>query len=154
MTHEEKLQRLSAAIAAEWLSYYSYWYSAIVAIGPMYETLSEHFKEHAEEEKQHADMLAERLYQLGGLPTFNIAELTAISSCKYPVYRTNNEYVRILVEQQKIAETCAVSNYEKLIQDIGDTDPVTVDLLTQVLTTEYEHMTDMKKALTSLTVPE
>lgn len=151
MTHEEKLQRLSAAIAAEWLSYYSYWYSSIVAIGPMYESLAKHFEEHAAEEKEHADKLAERLYQLGGLPTFNIAELTAISSCKYPVYRNNNnEYVKVLVEQQKIAETCAVTNYEKLIKDIGDSDPVTVDLLTQVLTTEYEHMTDMKRALASM----
>jgi bacterioferritin len=143
-------KRLSAAIAAEWLSYYSYWYSSIVAIGPMYESLSEHFKEHAEEEKEHADKLANRLYELGGLPTFNIAELTAISSCRYPVYRTGNEYVKVLVEQQKEAETCVVSNYEKLIKDIGDTDPVTVDLLTEVLATEYEHMTDMKRAIISL----
>lgn len=150
MTHEEKLQRLSAAIAAEWLSYYSYWYSSIVAIGPMYESLAEHFKEHAEEEKEHADKLAERLYQLGGLPTFNISELTAISSCKYPVYRENNEYVKVLVDQQKIAEACAVTNYEKLIKDIGDEDPVTVDLLTEILATEHEHLTDMRRAATSL----
>jgi bacterioferritin len=150
MTHEEKLQRLSAAIAAEWLSYYSYWYSSIVAIGPMYESLSKHFTEHAEEEKAHADMLANRLYELGGLPTFNIAELAAISSCRYPVYRNGNEYVKVLVEQQKEAESCAVSNYEKLIKDIGDSDPVTTDLLTQVLTTEYEHLTDMRRALVSL----
>lgn len=152
MTHDEKLQKLSAAIATEWLSYYSYWYSSIVAIGPMYESLSEHFKEHAEEEKEHADKLAERLYQLGGLPTFDIAELTAISSCKYPPYRTNNEYVKVLVEQQKISESCAVANYEQFIKDLGSEDPVTVNLLTDILEREYEHLTDMKRAITSLSI--
>jgi bacterioferritin len=118
----------------------------------MYESLSKHFTEHAEEEKEHADKLAQRLYELGGLPTFNIAELSAISSCKYPTYHNNNEYVPVLVEQQRIAETCAVSNYEKFIKDLGDTDPVTVDLLTEILATEYEHMTDMKRAEASLKI--
>jgi bacterioferritin len=150
MTHEEKLQRISAAIASEWLSYYSYWYGSIVMIGPMYHSLSEHFKEHAEQEKEHADRLAERLYELGGLPVFNFAELVEISSCKYPAQEVNNEQVLTLLKQQKIAEACAVSNYEKLIKDIGDDDPVTVDLITDLLTTEYEHLTDVRRALASV----
>lgn len=150
MTHEEKLKRLTAAIAAEWLSYYSYWYASIVAIGPMYESLSEHFREHAEDEKEHIDKLVTRLYELGGLPTFDFAELSEISSCPYPTYEENNECVRILTRQQREAEACAVSNYERFIKDLGDTDYVTADLLTELLDKEYEHLTDMKKAIASL----
>jgi bacterioferritin len=150
MTHEEKLKRLSAAIASEWLSYYSYWYGSIVAIGPMYESISKHFEEHAEEEKEHADKLVARLYELGGLPPFDFSELTSISSCPYPMYEDNNECVRVLVKQQRNAEACAVANYEAFIDALGDTDAVTTDLLTSILATEYEHLTDMKKAVKSL----
>lgn len=150
MTHEEKLKRISAAIASEWLSYYSYWYGSVVMIGPMYESMSEHFDEHAEQEKEHADKLAKRLYELGGLPVFDIGDLSSISSCKYPEYVTDNEHVIILLKQQRIAEACAVANYEAFLKDLGDDDPVTADLLTEILETEYEHLTDMKRAIASI----
>lgn len=65
----EQLQKvLNEAFAEEWLAYYQYWIAAKVAMGLQRSDIVREFNEHAKEELQHADWLAERIIQLGGTP--------------------------------------------------------------------------------------
>ena len=59
---------LNEALAEEWLAYYQYWIGAKVVVGPMKNALIEELLEHAADELRHADMVAERILQLGGTP--------------------------------------------------------------------------------------
>ena len=62
----ELVKLLNKAYCDEWLAYYQYWLGAKLAAGvPKAEVIHE-LEEHAEEELEHAEMLAERIIQLGG----------------------------------------------------------------------------------------
>ena len=66
--HKELLDILNVAFAEEWLAYYQYWIAARIMSGPMSLSIGEEFKKHAHEEKEHAELLATRIIELGGTP--------------------------------------------------------------------------------------
>ncbi len=141
--------KLIAALCAEWLAYYQYWWAHITVEGPEGSTESEHFKKHAEEEKEHIDMLAERMNQLGINPVFNPAELTIKSSCKYPVELENNVANEKLLNQIVTAEACAVAVYQDLLKHLKD-DVVTENIVQDILRKEVEHLSEMSKELKNI----
>ena len=57
------LSQLNAALAEEWLAYYQYWVGALVVEGAMRSDVQGEFEEHAEEERHHAQLLADLLNQ-------------------------------------------------------------------------------------------
>ena len=68
MDVEKLLKLLNAAYASEWLAYYQYWLGAKVIKGPMKDAVAAELLLHSTEELSHADMLANRIIQLGGTP--------------------------------------------------------------------------------------
>ena len=65
---EELLKVLNKALADEWLAYYQYWIGSKVLVGPMKGEVETELIEHATDELRHADMLVQRIIQLGGTP--------------------------------------------------------------------------------------
>ncbi|MDY6847197.1 MAG: ferritin-like domain-containing protein, partial [Chloroflexota bacterium] len=63
---DELIKRLNSALADEWLAVYQYWVGSKIITGPMANAVEEELVEHAEEEKEHADLLADRIVTLGG----------------------------------------------------------------------------------------
>ena len=59
---------LNKAFSDEWLAYFQYWIGAKVVKGPMKEAVIAELVQHAADELRHADMLAQRIIQLGGTP--------------------------------------------------------------------------------------
>ena len=57
---ESLISQLNAALAEEWLAYYQYWVGALVVEGAMRADVQGEFEEHAEEERRHAQLLADR----------------------------------------------------------------------------------------------
>lgn len=51
------IDQLNAALSEEWLAYYQYWVGALVVEGAMRTGVQSEFEEHAEEERQHAQLL-------------------------------------------------------------------------------------------------
>ncbi|MYM23755.1 ferritin-like domain-containing protein [Duganella sp. FT135W] len=101
------------------------------------------FLEHAQQEQEHADWLAERIVQLNGDPDFNPATLLARSHAEYDA----SEDVQSMVRANLIAERVAIESYRQMIARIGDSDPTTRHLLIQIMAVEEEHADDMRDLL-------
>lgn len=104
---------------------------------------AEEFAQHATEEQNHADMIAERITQLGGTPDFNPDTLTT---------RSHSEYVtagalREMIKEDLVAERVAIAAYTEIIGWIGDGDPTTRRMFEEILATEEEHAEDMLSLL-------
>ncbi|WP_269533901.1 bacterioferritin [Chitinimonas sp. BJYL2] len=101
------------------------------------------FLAHAREEQAHADLLAERIVQLNGLPDFNPANLVARSHAEYDEAIT----VQAMIMANLIAERIAIEAYRQMIQFIGDTDPTTRHMLVGIMAMEEEHADEMRDLL-------
>ncbi|WP_295992621.1 ferritin-like domain-containing protein [Rugamonas sp.] len=101
------------------------------------------FLEHANEEQEHADWLAERIVQLNGKPDFNPATLPSRSHAEYD----DSDDVKAMIRANLIAERVAIESYRQMIEKIGDTDPTTRHLLIKIMAVEEEHADDMRDLL-------
>jgi bacterioferritin len=101
------------------------------------------FLEHAQQEQDHADSIAERIVQLNGSPNFNPSTLAARSHAEYD----DSEDVQDMIRADLIAERVAIESYRQMIQAIGDKDPTTTKMLTDILAVEEEHADDMRDLL-------
>ena len=101
------------------------------------------FLEHAQQEQDHADSLAERIVQLNGSPNFNPASLTARSHAEYD----ESEDVQAMIRANLIAERVAIESYRQMIAAIGDKDPTTKHLLVGIMAVEEEHADEMRDLL-------
>src|SRR5437773_4306837 len=70
---------LNEALATELVCVLRYKFHYFMASGIHSQSVKEEFLEHANEEQEHADQLAERIKQLGGKPEMNPAILTSRS---------------------------------------------------------------------------
>lgn len=139
---QEILRLLNQAYADEWLAYYQYWLGAKIAVGHMRPSIIEEFMEHAGEELKHADQLAERIITLGGTPLLKFEEILKKTGCGY--LEPSNPKVEKLLEQNIKSEQCAVGAYNAMLEFVKDKDPVTYDLLLDILKEEIEHEEDLQ----------
>ncbi len=138
----ELIAMLNKAYADEWLAYYQYWLGAKVAVGIPREAVVAELLQHATDELRHADMVAERILQLGGTPVLTPKEWYDNTNCGYDA--PDNPDVRVLLDQNIAGEQCAISVYKKIIDFTKDKDPVTYDIALQILEDELEHEEDLE----------
>ena len=136
------IEMLNKALADEWLAYYQYWIGAKVAKGPMRGSVAGELLQHATEELGHAELLAERLIQLGGTPLLTPEDWYKKTNCGYEA--PEDPYVEVLLDQNIKGEQCAIDTYQKLAGFTRDTDPVTYEIVLSILTDEIEHEEDLQ----------
>jgi bacterioferritin len=102
--------------------------------------IKEEFLVHANEEQAHADRIAERIVQLGGEPDFNPTSLLKRSHADYD----DSSTLAAMVKSNLIAERVAIETYRQMITLIGDKDPTTKLMLTEILGDEEEHADELK----------
>ncbi|MEA3326790.1 MAG: ferritin-like domain-containing protein [Chloroflexota bacterium] len=138
----ELLEILNKAFADEWLAYYQYWIGAKVIKGPMKGAVAEELIEHAEEELGHADMLAERILELGGTPLNDPTEWKKHTTCGYeePV----NDFVEDILAQNIKGEQCAIDVYQELCELTRELDPVTYNMALSILEDEVDHEEELQ----------
>lgn len=140
---DEIIELLNKALADEWLAYYQYWVGAQVVRGPMRPQLEAEMKEHAKEELEHADLLAERIVQLGGTPVLDPAEWQKIASCKYEA--PTDPSTKAVVAQNIKAERCAITVYKNILEKVKlSNDPITFHIIRHILQDEVEHEEDLE----------
>ena len=142
MDSKDLIEELNKAYAEEWLAYYQYWVGAKVAVGLERPKVVAEFKEHAMQELKHADMVAERIIQLGGVPLLDPSDWKEYAHCKYDAPRESD--TRILVNQNLIAERCAIARYEGICEMCKDKDYETYNISRKILTEELEHEQEME----------
>lgn len=140
---EEIVAMLNDALATELLCVLRYKRHYFTASGPGTESVKAEFLEHAGEEAQHADRIAERIVQLNGEPDFNPAVLTSRSHAEYDA-STN---VKAMIKADLIAERVAIESYRQMIARIGDKDPTTRQMLIEIMASEEEHADDLRDLL-------
>lgn len=135
------LEMLNIAFAEEWLAYYQYWIGAQVATGPMRTSITAEFMEHAEEELKHAKWLSDRIIQLGGTPILDPKDFENVAQCRYDA--PNNPYIMNLLEQNLVAERCAVTRYQGICEMTFGKDFETFRVSAKILKEELEHEQEM-----------
>lgn len=142
MDVKELTKILNRAYCDEWLAYYQYWIGAKVIKGPMKEAVIAELTQHAADELRHADLLAARIIQLGGIPVTEPRDWYDHSNCGYDA--PTDPFVRSILEQNIKGEQCAIVTYQKLLKLTMQTDPVTYNIVLQILQDEVEHEEDLQ----------
>jgi len=137
------LQMLNEALATELVCINRYKRHYYTVTGLANAGIKAEFLEHATQEQEHADWLAERIVQLNGTPDFNPATLLDRSHAEYD----DSREVQAMVRANLLAERVAIESYRQMIELIGDSDPTTKQLLTQIMAVEEEHADDMRDLL-------
>jgi bacterioferritin len=140
---EAVIAMLNDALATELLCVLRYKRHYYTVSGPNTGHVKAEFLEHAQQEQEHADTIAERIVQLNGSPNFNPATLTARSHAEYD----DSEDVQAMVRANLIAERVAIESYRQMIAAIGDKDPTTRQMLVRIMAVEEEHADDMRDLL-------
>lgn len=140
---EAVVAMLNDALATELLCVLRYKRHYYTVHGPNSTEMRNEFLEHAQQEQEHADRIAERIVQLNGSPNFNPATLTARSHAEYD----ESEDAQAMVRADLIAERVAIESYRQMIAAIGDKDPTTRDMLVEIMAVEEEHADDMRDLL-------
>ncbi len=139
---EKVLSLLNKAFADEWLAYYQYWLGAKIAKGPMKEAVIAELLQHAADELRHADLVANRIIQLGGTPATSPQVWYDFTNCGYDA--PEDPYVVQLLQQNIKGEQCAISVYNTMLAETRDIDPVTYNMALQILQDEVEHEEDLQ----------
>jgi bacterioferritin len=140
---ERAIDLLQSALATEIVCVLRYTMNSISVAGLSSQSVSDEFKEHAEDERKHMLMIAERIDHLGGDPDFDPAGLESRSATEYGHGGTLVD----MVKQNLVAERIAVEHYRDLIHYFADKDPSTRLMLEHILAEEEEHATDMHDLL-------
>jgi bacterioferritin len=146
----ELLELLNKAFSDEWLAYYQYWLGAKVAKGPMKEAVIAELLQHSTDELRHADMVSNRIIQLGGTPVTKPEDWYKMTNCGYDA--PEDPSVGALLDQNVKGEQCAISVYKSLMEKTIQADPVTYNMALQILQDEVEHEEDLQSLVEDLEV--
>lgn len=131
---------LNDALATELVCVLRYKRHYFTADGMESPAIAAEFLVHANEEAAHADLIAERIVQLGGEPDFSPSSLEQRSHADYD----DSSDLRAMVRANLVAERIAVEAYRQMIHLIGDKDPTTRRMLEGILADEEEHADELK----------
>ena len=140
------LRVLNEALATEIVCVLRYKRHHYMAKGIHSQAVAEEFLEHAAEEQEHADMIAERITQLDGEPNFNPDGLLTRSHSEY----VEGESLVDMIKEDLVAERIAVESYSEIIRYLADNDPTSRRLMEEILAKEEEHAEDMKTLLETI----
>jgi bacterioferritin len=137
---------LNAALATEIVCVLRYKRHYYMAQGIASESVKTEFAEHATEEQEHADRIAERIVQLGGEPDLDPATLTTRSHSEYKEGNSLTEMLR----EDLVAERIAVESYREIVEWLHGKDPTTKRMMEDILAVEEEHAEDIQSLLAGM----
>ena len=137
---------LNQALATEIVCVLRYKRHYFTADGLNALSAADEFLEHASEEQDHADQIAERIQQLGGDPDFSPDVVTGRSHTAYD----SSEELEAMMREDLVAERVVIASYSEIINWLGDRDPNTRRMLESILAVEEEHAEDMLDLLTGI----
>lgn len=140
---ETVIKLLNEALATELVCVLRYKRHYFMATGMNSDSVKAEFLQHATEEQQHADQIADRIVQLGGEPNFSPEGILSRSHSEYVEGKTLED----MIKEDLVAERVAIDSYRGMIDYIGNDDPTTRRLLEEVQAKEEEHAEDMVSLL-------
>ena len=145
---ENVIRLLNEALATEIICVLRYKRHQFMAKGIHAEAVATEFMEHAAEEQQHADLIAERITQLGGAPDYNPQSLSSRSHSEYK----EGETLLDMIKEDLVAERIAIDSYREIIQYLGPRDSTTRRIMEEILAKEEEHADDLATLIATLDI--
>jgi bacterioferritin len=143
---ETVIRLLNEALATEIVCVLRYKRHYFMAQGIHAQAVQAEFLEHANEEQQHADQIAERIVQLGGAPNFNPEGLLSRSHAEY----VEGGSLVDMIKEDLVAERIAIDSYADMARYFGDKDPTTRRMIEGILAMEEKHADDLANLLATL----
>ena len=137
---------LNEALATEIVCVLRYKRHYFMASGIHAESVAAEFLQHANEEQGHADLIAQRIVQLGGAPNFNPEGLLSRSHAEY----VEGDTLIDMIKEDLVAERIAIDSYREIIQYLANDDPTTRRMMEGILAMEEEHADDLVNLLDDL----
>lgn len=137
---------LNEALATEIVCVLRYKRHYFMASGINAEGVAAEFLQHANEEQGHADLIAQRIVQLGGEPNFSPEGLLSRSHAEY----VEGDTLIDMITEDLVAERIAIDSYREMINYLGNDDPTTRRMLEGILAMEEEHADDLVSLLEEL----
>ena len=134
---------LNSVLATELVCVLRYKRHFFTAQGINAASVAAEFKQHADEEQGHADMVAERIVQLGGEPDFSPQGLATRSHSEYD----QSTDLLAMVREDLVAERVAIESYQEIVRWLGNDDPTTRRVIEEILAVEEEHAEDLLSIL-------
>jgi bacterioferritin len=138
---------LNEALATELVCVLRYRFHYFAASGINSAGIAQEFLEHANEEQQHADQIAERIKQLGGKPEMSPDFIAKNSHSEY----VEGTSLADMMREDLIAERIAIETYREMIRYFGEKDPTTRRMLEEILAKEEEHADELADLLFAVT---
>ena len=133
------LNRLRSTEITSYLQYKQHGYMAVSLLSP---GLKGDFETHAEQELAHADRLATRIQQLGGVPIFDMQELAG-KAAAIGIRPEQGATLSEMVIENLLLERRQVEAYTALIREIGEKDLVTREMLLEILSETETHASEL-----------
>ncbi len=140
---EQTIGLLNDALATEIVCVLRYMHHYLMSTGVHAVSIRDIFKEHADDEREHADRIADRVQELGGVPDFNPGTLVQRSATQY----VQGENLADMIREDLIGERVVIDVYRDLIRHFGDKDPTTRIMFEEILKDEEEHANDLTDLL-------
>jgi bacterioferritin len=140
---EQVLAVLNDVLATEIVCVLRYKRHFFMARGINAESIKAEFLQHANEEQQHADWVAERITQLNGEPNFNPE---GMASRSHSEYREGSNLIE-MIKEDLVAERIAIQSYSEIVRWLGEDDSTTRRLIEEILKMEEEHADDLANML-------
>jgi bacterioferritin len=143
---EQVIKVLNEVLATEIVCTLRYKRHYYTVDGIFSDSIKAEFLEHAQEEQQHADMVAARIVQLNGEPDFEPANLASRSHAQY----AEGVDAVSMIREDLVAERIAIETYMEIARWLGEDDPTSRRLMEQILEKEEEHAEDLATLLARL----
>jgi bacterioferritin len=135
----QALNRLRSTEIMSYLQYMQHQYMAVSLLSPGLKT---EFETHATQELDHANRLAERIQQLGGVPVYDPKEISA-KAAAVGVAPEQGATLTEMVAEDLMLERQQIEVYTALIREIGDQDVVTRQMLIGILAETEKHASEL-----------
>jgi len=136
---EDIIKLLNDSLATELVCTMRYKRHHYTAKGLASPAIADEFLVHANEESAHADMIAERIVQLGGEPDYNPSTLLQRSHADYDDSRD----LQAMIRANLVSERVAIEAYTQMIRLIGEKDSTTRRIIEHILGQEQEHADEL-----------
>lgn len=143
---DQVISVLNEVLATEIVCVLRYKNHYFMASGIHAQPVAAEFLQHANEEQTHADWVAQRITQLGGVPNFNPEGLSTRSHASYE----EGDTLEKMIEEDLVAERIAIETYSEIIRWLGNDDPTTRRIIEDILKMEEEHADDLANLLATL----
>lgn len=134
---------LNDVLATELVCVLRYRRHYYMATGINAEGIKGEFLQHANDEQQHVDWVANRITQLNGHPNFNPEGLLTHSHSEY----SEATDLVSMMKDDLFAERIATESYSEIVRWLGNDDPTARKIIEDILKVEEEHAEDLKSLL-------